>query len=469
MDQNHDLEVSRLFEAAASLPYPELSFLCDGLSRERAQAISAAVTEHYASLPEEKRFSCCGPARRESPPAQITGWTSWSENAVHRRAGFYIPSEYTLLTEKILHKAGTEYWLTWLDSLPSQEQTVSLLLNDCGRNLPQAFAYACGVEPLVKIRTLLFCTLVSEDLTPPEQDAFLRVIQKNRTVFFDLCLEVLSDFHFQLAHPKNAGICQSFAAVYAGRDAISRLSAVSPMTTGAICAWSELLSQLRPTREQLAAFKSAYISWISDTGDYMFTTTTQGGYYKRELKFLEFTAGAYSFDESFEDEMKALLEKKTYVYHGWAPEESPRQQWFLHIGLLLWLIGVNRYCQRRGEDLMLYILEKLNRVIPMVLVDSDYSLLLGNVFCIPRRATPEIDAQLVRLIGKIFELPALRGIVDNYLEHAVHSAKVLSAMRDRLQVLLELPQRKLSFESDFPGQALLSKIESALVKSRETL
>ena len=101
----------------------------------------------------------------------------------------------------------------------------------------------------------------------------------------------------------------------------------------------------------------------------------------------------------------------------------------------------------------------------MVLLIDDYSLLLGNMFCIPEQATPEIDAQLICLIRKIYELPALGGIVENYLEHACCSAKVLCAMRDRLQILLELPRRKLPKEPEFPGQELLSRIESALRES----
>lgn len=465
MNQNHDVEVSRLFEEANSLPYSELTALCAEISQEHAQAISGAVTDYYASLPEEKRFFFHGPALKESQATQIPSWTNWRKSAVDRRAAFYVPSGYTLLAEEILYKAGTEYWLTWLDSLPSCEQAASLLLNYCGRNLAQAFACACGMESLTKIKSLLFCALVSQELSPSDCKVFLGVIQRNRSDFMDLCLEVLSDFHFQLAYPKSEKIIQSFISIFAGQGAISHLSIVSPMTTGAICAWAELLSQLRPTKEELAIFKSAYIDWIYNTNDYMLTTTIKGGYYKCELKFFEFVAETYVFDEAFEEELKTLLEKKTYVYHGWAPEESPRQQWFLHISLLLWLMGVNRYCQSRDEELVLYVLEKLNHFIPMVLLIDDYSLLLGNMFCIPEQATPEIDAQLICLIRKIYELPALGGIVENYLEHACCSAKVLCAMRDRLQILLELPRRKLPKEPEFPGQELLSRIESALRES----
>lgn len=464
MNQNYDLEVPKLYEAAASLPYSDLSALCAGISQEHAQVIAGAVTDYYASLPEENRFFLCGPAPQKSQDSQPLSWASWRENAVDRCAELYIPSGYTLLTEEILYKAGMECWLTWLDGLPVCEQTASLLLHYCGRNLPQAFACACGMKSLTKIKALLFCVLVSKELSPSDREAFLRVIQNNRSDFLNLCLEILSDFHFQMAYPKSADVCKSFASIYAGQDAISRLSAACPMTVGVVCAWAELLSQLKPTDEQLAAFKSAYLDWISSTNDYMVTTTLQGGYYKRELEFLEFVAETYSFDESFENKLKTLLEKKTYVYHGWAPEESPRQQWFLHIGLLLWLIGVNRYCQCRGEELMLYVLEKLNHVIPMVLVNSDYSLLLGNVFCVPTQTTPEIDAQLISLIHKIFELPVLQGIVENYLGYACCNTNVLCAMRERLQILLELPQRRLPQEPEFPGEKLLLKIESALSK-----
>lgn len=466
MNQDYDVEVSGLFEKANSLPYSELSSLCAGISQEHTRAISGVVMDYYTSIPEEKRFFFHGPVPQKSSTIQTLSWTNWRKSALDRCAESYIPSGYTLLAEEILYKAGTEYWLTWLDSLPSCEQIASLLLNYCGRNLTQALACACGMDSLTRIKPLLFCVLVSEGPSSPDCEAFLSIIQSNRSYFLDLCLEVLSDFHFQLAHSKSAGICQSFVSIYAGQDAISRLSAVSPMTIGAICAWAELLSQLNPTEEQLTAFKSAYIDWIYSTNDYMVTTTLQGGYYKRELRFLEFVVETYAFDESFEGELKTLLEKKTYVYHGWTPEESPRQQWFLHIGLVLWLIGVNRYCQNHSEELMLYVLEKLNHVIPMVLVVNDYSLLLGNVFCIPEWATPKIDARLIFLIQKIFELPVLEGIVENYLGHACCSAKVLCAMRDRLQILLELPRRKLPKEPEFSGQELLDKIEFALREAK---
>lgn len=98
----------------------------------------------------------------------------------------------------------------------------------------------------------------------------------------------------------------------------------------------------------------------------------------------------------------------------------------------------------------------------MVLVNSDYSLLLGNVFCIPTQTTAEIDAQLISLIHKIFELPVLQGIVENYLEYACCNTNLLCAMRERLQLLLELPQRRLPHESEFPREELLLKIEPAL-------
>lgn len=463
MNQEIHLEVSELFEAAASLPYSQLSALCARISPERARDIVGTVVDYYASLPEEQRFFCCGPAPQNSQATQITGWNSWRKNYVDRRAEYYIPSEYTLLAEALLYKAGIEYWLAWLNSLPNHEQTASLLFY-CGRDLTSALGSACRAVSFSSIKTLLFCALVSKKRTPPEHSAFLNVIQGNPSAFFDLCLEVLSDFLFPLAYSENADLCQSFAAICAGEEALSRLSAASPMTIGPLCAWSELLSQSEPTEEQLAAFKSAYLSWISSTDDYMLTTTTQDRYYKRELGFLEFVAGTYAFDESFETEMKTLLEKKTYVYHGWPPEENPRQQWFLHIGLLLWFIGANRDCLGRGENLMLYILEKLNLVIPMVLIDSDYSLLLSNVFCLSRQASPEIDAQLIRLIRKMFEPPVLRAVAENYLAHACHSARVLRAMEERLRILLELPQRKRPTKAVFSGRELLSKLETALRK-----
>ncbi|WP_204792004.1 hypothetical protein [Oscillibacter sp. CU971] len=400
---------------------------------------------------------------QNSQAAQITGWTSWRENYVDRRAEYYSPSGYTLLAEAVLYKAGTEYWLAWLNSLPNQEQTASLLMHYCGRNLTQALGLACRVENFSNIKTLLFCVLVSKERTPSEHSTFLNVIQSNPSVFFDLCLEVLSDFLFLLAYPENTDLCQSLAAICAGEDALSRLSAASPMTIGPLCVWAELLSQTEPTEEQLSAFKFSYLGWISSTGDYMFTTM-QGRYYKRELRLLEFAAETYAFDESFETEMKALLEKKAYVYHGWPPEETPRQQWFLHIGLLLWLVGLNRDRLGRGENLMLYVLEKLNLIIPMVLIDNDYSLLLSNVFCLPRQASPEIDTQLVRLIRKIFEPLVLRVVAESYLAHACHSARVLRAMEKRLRILLELPQRKRPTDPDFPGQELLSELETALSK-----
>ena len=464
MNQGTHLDVSELFEATASLPYSQLSALCAGISPERARDISGTVANYYASLPEEQRFFCCGPAPQNNRAAQVTGWTSWRENSVDRRAGYCSPSGYTLLAEALLYKAGTEYWLAWLNSLPNQEQTASLLMHYCGRDLTQALGLACGVEGFSNIKTLLFCVLVSKERTPSEHSTFLNVIQSNPSVFFDLCLEVLSDFLFLLAYPENTDLCQSLAAICAGEDALSRLSAVSPMTIGPLCVWAEILSQTEPTEEQLSAFKSSYLGWISSTGDYMLTTTMQGRYYKRELRLLEFAAETYAFDESFETEMKALLEKKAYVYHGWPPEENPRQQWFLHIGLLLWLVGLNRDRLGRGENLMLYVLEKLNLIIPMVLIDSDYSLLLGNVFCLPCQASPEIDTQLVRLIWKIYELPVLCAVAKNYLSHTRHSVRVLRAIEKRLRILLELPQRKRPTDPDFPGQELLSKLETALSK-----
>lgn len=456
------LDVPTLFEDWNKLPWEKFTALCSNISSRSALEICDAVATYYNGLPNKQRFHiCAGP--RDWQHARITGWTDWRENGRTQYAEYFMPSRKTILAQSILYKAGVSYWLTWLDCFSDHTQVVALLLDAqrSGWDLLQAFALSCGTKDTYSIRTILFCLFISEKQSESEQTAFLSTVYKHDKLFLSLCLEVLSDFHFQMAYPEKGTVYDSIAAMCANDGALACLGASSAMTIGVLSAWAKLLSLLDPTQEQLDQFKSAYFNWVSETNGYMLLNDITGQYYKREIDFLDFLISVFALDDRAVDKLKLLWKKKTCVYYRWnSSKEYSQQQWFQHIGLILWCIGAEEYNRNGSIDLVIYVLKRMNDAIPMMLTKHDYQLLLCKVFCSSMEDVPVINELLCNLIHKIYEPSLLYDVVKDYLVLDNPKADILYAMQNRLQVMGKLPQEAPMVDLNALTEKLLQKIKS---------
>lgn len=455
-------DVPSLFEARARLSYQDFSSQYPEISQESALEICDAVVDYYSELPDTQRFHiCAGP--RDWQHIRIKSWTDWRKNPRVQDAEYYMPSKKTALAQEILYKAGERNWLTWLDSFPDHTQVIALLLDaqNNGMDLLRAFELSCSMKALHSVRTILFCFLVSEDQSEAERDIFLNTVRNHYGLFSSLCLEVLSDFRFQMAYPQNDAVYHLIAEMCANDETLMCLSTQPVMTIGILSAWAKLLSLLESTQEQLDQFKSTYFDWVAKTDDYTLLKDMQGNYYKREIDFLNFLIRVFVSDDRSIEKLKNLWEKKTCVYHGWnSAENYSSQQWFQHIGLVLWCIGAEECRQNDSTELAVYVLKRLNDAIPMMLMEQEYRLLLCSVFCIPVKDSPEINALSKDLIHKIYELPLLCDVVKSYLEVTDPNTDILCAMRNRLQIMSKLPQRNQAHNFHILAEQLLHKVES---------
>lgn len=456
------LDVPTLFEDWTKLPWEKFTAQCSKISSRSALEICDAVVAYYNDLPDGRRFHiCAGP--RDWQHTRITSWTDWRENGRTQYAEYFIPSKESILAQNILYKAGVSHWLTWLDCFSDHTQVVALLLaaQRNGWDLSEAFVLACDTKDAYSIRTVLFCLFISEKRPESEQDAFLSTVYKYDRLFLSLCLEVLSDFHFQMTYPEKDAVYDSIAAMCANDGALSCLSTTPAMTIGVLSAWAKLLSLLEPTQEQLGQFKSAYFNWVSETNGYMFLNDIKGHYYKREIDFLNFLVSVFALDDSAVDKLKLLWKKKTCVYYRWnSKKKYSQQQWFQHIGLILWCIGADEYSRNGSINLVAYVLKRMNDVIPMMLIKNDYQLLLCNVFGSSMGDVPAINVLLCNLIHKIYDPSLLYDVVRNYLELDDPKAAVLYAMQNRLQVMSKLPQKVSTVDLNALTEKLLHKIKS---------
>ena len=455
-------DVPALFEDCAKLSWKELAAKCARISSKTALEICDAVVNCFNDLSNEQRFHiCAGP--RDRQPTQITGWTDCRETGLIRYAEYFMPTPKAILAQDIVYKAGVSHWLKWLNSFPDHAQVVALLLEAQRRNwdLLQAFELSCNTEDASNIRTILFCLFISEEQQKSEQDSFLNTVRMHGELFMELCLEVLTDFRFQMAYPEKEAVYDAIASLCANDGALARLRNAPTMTIGVLSAWAKLLTLLDPTQEHISQFKTAYFDWVAETNDYMFLFDTKGQYYSREIDFLNFLIAIFALDDSAIEQLRLLWKKKTSVYHRWnSKKKNLRQQWFQHIGLILWCIGVEEYRRNGNTDLVVCVLTRLNDTIPMMLTEHDYQLLVRNVFCTCLEDVTAINVPLCSLIHKIYEPSLLCGVVSNYLGLDDQRADVLHAMRDRLQLMSKLPQKTSTPDLHTHMEELLLKIES---------
>lgn len=460
-----EVDIPALFERLGLLPWDEFAAQCDTISPEAALAMWGAVMDYYSALPDDKRFFVHS-RHRTLKSIRIGSWSDWREHMGMRCAEFYSVRRSTAFVQEIARKAGPRYWLAWLNSLSNHAETVSIILESRPqrKDLIHALGLSCGMEDMESIRTILFCFLISENLTEADLTSFSEVVRKNSVCLRALCLEVLCDFTYLVRYPRNAEVYDSIAAIWTGGEALEYLSASAEVTIGTLAAWAKLLSGREPSQEQLKRFKTAYLSWVSSTCDYVFLKDIKGKYLKHEGDFLNTLIKVFALDDSSEEELKALWEKKTYVYYSWNRQTYRTRQWFQHIGLLLWYMGVVKYERCQDTGLMIYVLERMNLVIPMTLSESDYTLLLGNVFCASVQMVPEINALLINLIHKVHEISLICDITRCYLDNPFSDPDVLCALQARLRLFSKLPQKKEFSGNTAAMEKLLLETEDRLSK-----
>ena len=437
---------------------------CEKLDEPTVRSLRDDLIEAYFRIPVERRFT-----RRtysdifRLPGEELQHWNCWSELNLYEPFLENSPSGMTFAVHRIMLQGGVETWLRWL-GLFSDEGEIALLLWNCGNQediLIPALDRACKTKDFSRLKPLLLFSLVADPLT---DDAVIAgCIRENGHALVEQCAEILADYTFLLRNPKRVETRKAAAEVCAGENGVIFLLDGADKSQGKLAALAELLCGPDAPAEQLRQYMDAYFSWVRETELRSLQHDFKGCCTEQELAFLTNTADILYGSEDAVRKLEQLWPRKTAWFYGWRGNKAyAGNAWFQHIGLLLWRIGHHEYADTGKDDLLFRVLDTMNRYLPDALNETAYDLLLLNLLCDTDVNTPRLKQQQIYLIHKAFSLPIILGAVPHQAEAEHPDPEVLAALRDRLLLLRQLPQKRADDHLYGATQEQLQRLEERL-------
>lgn len=112
-------------------------------------------------------------------------------------------------------------------------------------------------------------------------------------------------------------------------------------------------------------------------------------------------------------------------------------QWFLHLGLLLWCIGWNRYNDNKDQTMLLTVAGFLNEYILSALSPSSYRQLIIQIFQYDYEPVKELEDCMCELIAKIYELETLLVIESVYMKTKFKRTSILKILLQKIKTVYE--------------------------------
>ncbi|MCI2056636.1 MAG: hypothetical protein LKJ86_05750 [Oscillibacter sp.] len=289
-----------------------------------------------------------------------------------------------------------------------------------------------------RVIPILFCCMA--DAVPDGEAELLEVIRQNREPLRTLSAQVLSDFYYELWRTGRENFIRDLTAIYTDREMLYTLETM-PVEQGTLSLRALLTVQLKIGSAQ--GLCEDYLQWVQREEKFSFTHQKNGLVTDSDNHFVDSMAATLLDDENALGRLQQLWLKKASVYYTWRSDDGSHQNdWFEHIGLILWLVAVNRLPEHPDEHLAMDVLRTLNDYIPSTLRESSCQLLMINVFYYGSRMGSGADELLTCLTGKISRLPLLCDCTKVYLEQEKTTEKVLAALRERLMLLARLPNKR---------------------------
>lgn len=461
--------VLELMAQSADLDWETLKARCDEIPADTVRASFGELVAAYHGLPLEERFHL---PREPLPPgwgAPIRSWRDWSDRERSFRLEQLYPAGATWAVHLLMQKAGKGAWLRWLDSFSEDIEIAAFLrvLGDGAGATGRALEEACKTAAFLRLRSLLLYHLAAN---PETEDARLaQIIRQNPESLMAPCAEILADFNFLLRHGDREQTLAAMEDVCANERAIALLMSREEKDKGEFAALAALLCRTDAPEDWGRRFAEDYFRWVRRTERYYFQTDVQGRHTVRELAFLSDTAAILSQIPGAPEELEKLWAAKTAVYYGWESDTGHQGNgWFQHFGLLLWGSGQNCFAESGDDRLIVSVLRKTNQFLPSALSEAEYGLLLYNILADVHANTGEINELRVKLIRKVISLPDLLGILSRQMEAEQGDEGLLPALRERVLVLLALPQNKKEAASlRETAEELLGRLEKRLEEKKK--
>ena len=321
---------------------------------------------------------------------------------------------------------------------------------------------ACKGEEFSHLRPLLLFSMITDRNT--DDFALSQSIRENAATLLRPCAEVLADYTFLLCNPQRAKTWEAIVDACANETGIALIKDGADNNQGKLAALAELLCRSNAATDQLRQYRDAYLHWVRETTLSGLHQNPKGGYTEHELSFLTHTADILSEFDDAVNELEQLWPRKSARYYGWAGDRKYKgNAWFQHIGLVLWRIGHERYEKSGSDELLSAVLDTMNRYLHDAINETACDLLLLNLLCDTGANTAQVKALRLALIRKVVSMPLLLTSIPHQMEAEEPEREVFSALRDRLALLLRLPQKGVH------ADAIVRSVKEQLPRLEERL
>ena len=419
----------------ADIEWGERIALLDTLSSKYIASVETDIIKHYASLEEHDRFWNYLGAAIETTSPKESMWEAWNYN--NRLADRIHPIEKAIYIKKLLDKAGNGAVLRWFETISCDWEMIAIITYASDKNNQiELLKEACTTAYSERIRTILFFCLISDRNT--DFNDLYKIISEHKEKLRIPILDMLCDFYLPCTNKHLSESITKLFDLYTEQQSISYISS-KKQRKGMLFAWSHFLSELDAKQsDDLKKFRKTYFSWLETEETYSFSEQSGKEIIEKEFEFINQLSSIIGSDDVTCNQLLKLWKRKSECYYGWTSQTTTEySQWFLHLGLLLWCIGWNRYNDDKDQTMLLTVAGFLNEYILSALSPSSYRHLVTQVFQYDYDPVKELEDCMSELISKIYELETLLVIESVYLETKFKRTSILKTLLQKIKTVYE--------------------------------
>lgn len=418
----------------ADIELEERISLLDMLSSEYIASVEADIIKYYASLEQRDRFWTDLGSAIETTSTNESAWEAWNYN--NRQADRIYPKEKTIYIKKLLDKAGNGAVLRWLETMSCDWEIIAIICASDKNNQTELLKEACISAYSDRIRSYLFFCLISDRNT--DFNDLYKIISEHKEKLRIPILDMLCDFYLPCTNRHLSEAIPKLFDLYTEQCSISYISQ-KKLSKGTLFARSRFLSEFDAERsDDLENFRKDYFSWIEAEKIYLFSEQSDKESMEKEFEFINQLSFVMGSDDTICNRLLNIWKRKSECYYGWASQTTVEySQWFLHLGLLLWCIGLNRYNNNKDQTMLLTVADFLNEYILSALSPSSYTQLIIQIFQYEYAPVKELECCMCELISKIYEPETLLMIESVYIKTKFKRTSILKTLLRKIKTIHE--------------------------------
>lgn len=416
------------------IKWEERVTILDSLSSEYIASVESDIINYYASLERHEQFWTYLDMDVDIDEIKNNVWESWNRNI--RLADRIMPTEKTLFIKKMLSKVRFDALLRWLENIPCDREIIAIINFKLGDNILEFLETVCSSNFSNRIKNILFFLCATDKNVCI--DNLYEIISIHKDALRKPILDMLCDFNLIQNHRQLSPLYTKLFEVYADNKALNYVSQKT-QNKGTLFAWSRILCDFSEKDiKQLNIFQMTYLEWIASEQRYSFSQQSGSEMIKKEFSFINQLSAILESDDACCKHLQVLWIKKAEYYYGWSSQTTTEySHWFLHIGLLLWGIGLKRYEDSGDHALLLAVARNLNEYILSALSSSSYRLLVLQIFQYDYDPTQDLEDCMCDLISKTYDITDLLSIKEQYSKTKFKRFSVLTTLRNKIKTVYE--------------------------------